>query len=130
MTARTVGDFRATSIIDPDVIRAVARGMRRDPWVLVTMDAGIVENHPGFEWQRYAIAWVLIDPHLSGVAVEHAKTDVAQRHAHQMVEQRPNDHFSYTAHARHKQATVAPERAEAFGPIPSLRVKAMAGVPR
>jgi hypothetical protein len=60
-------------------------------------------NHPGFEWQRYAIARVLIDPHLSGVAVEHAKTDVAQRHAHQMVEQRPNDHFSYTAHARHKQ---------------------------
>ncbi len=99
IAARTVQEFRATSIVDPDVIRAIAQCIA-SPWVLVTMDGTIVDEHPRFEWGSYAIAWIVIAPHLRGVAVEHAKADVLQRHAHQMVEQRPGDHHSYTQRAR------------------------------
>jgi hypothetical protein len=80
-------------------MRGIAKAFRR-PWVLVTMDGTIIEEHPGFEWDRYAIAWVVVDTQLRGAAVEYAKTDVVQRHAHQMVEQRAGDHHSYTAAQR------------------------------
>lgn len=99
---RTVADFGVQSTLDPDVIRGVARKMRAAPWVLVTMDVTIVEEYPRFDWDRYAIAWIVIDPYARGIAVEHAKTNVVQRHAHQIVEQRPPDHFSYTASQRHR----------------------------
>lgn len=99
--ARPVHDFRATSILDPDVIRAVAAVMQ-GPWVLATLDGSLVEDNPAFEWERYAIAWLVLDPNLKGVAVEHAKTDILHHHARRMVEQRPGDHFSYTERARHK----------------------------
>jgi hypothetical protein len=98
---RTVADLGARSVLDPDVIRAISHRLS-GPWVMVTMDGTIVDEHPGFEWDLYAIAWVVIDPKLRGVAVEQAKTDVVQRHAHKMLEQRPPDHFSYTQHARHR----------------------------
>lgn len=99
ITVRTVADFNVRSTLDPDVVRAVASALS-DPWVLVTMDGTIIDEHPSFEWGRYALAWVLIDTHLRGAAVEHAKANVVQRHAHQMVEQRAGDHFSYTERAR------------------------------
>jgi len=102
IVVRSVGDFGARSTLDPDVIRATARKMRASPWVLVTMDGTIVDDHPNFEWQHYAIAWVLVDPHLLGIAVEQAKTEIVQRHAHQMIEQRPPDHHSYTVIQRHR----------------------------
>jgi hypothetical protein len=102
LDVRTVADFHATSTLDPDVIRAIENGMHRTDWVLITMDGTIVEEYPGFDWHRYAIGWVLISKHLRGVAVEHAKVDVLQRHAHQMVEQRAGDHHSYTRRAHHK----------------------------
>jgi hypothetical protein len=101
INALRVHDFRATSTLDPDVIRAVALGLD-DPWVLVTMDGTIVDEYPGFEWERYAIAWVVIDGHLRGAAVEHAKAETIQRHAHQMIEQRRGDHYSYTPTSRYK----------------------------
>lgn len=101
LDARTVEDFRARSTLDPDVIRAVAAAMG-GPWVLLTMDGTIVTEYPGFEWDRYAIAWIVIDAHLRGASVEHAKTDVVHRHAHRMLEQRPGDHFTYTQRARYQ----------------------------
>lgn len=99
---RTVHDFDVTSTSDPDVIRAIAAAMD-SPWVLVTMDGTIVGEHPGFEWERYAIAWLKLDAYLRGAAFEHAKADVMHRHAHQMVEQRPGDHHTYTDRARFRQ---------------------------
>lgn len=99
MDARRVHDFHATSILDPDVIRAVDQAMEA-PWVLVTMDGTIVDEHPNLEWVRYAISWVVIERHLKGIAVEHAKAEVLHRHAHRMVEQRPGDHFTYTRRSR------------------------------
>jgi hypothetical protein len=101
LDALKVHDFHATSTLDPDVIRAV-EGRLRPPWVLVTMDGTIVDEHPTFEWGKYAIAWVLIEKHLKGVAVEHAKADVVQKHAHRVVEQRAGDHFTYTKRAQFK----------------------------
>lgn len=101
LDVRPVHDFGATSTLDPDLIRMVAAAMHK-PWVLVTLDSGIKEEHRKFEWERYAIAWVLIPTEIKGIAVEHAKTDVVHRHAHRIVEQRADDHFSYTRRARHK----------------------------
>jgi len=60
------------------------------------------EKFLGFEWARYAIAWIKIDAHLAGIAVEHAKTNVVNRHAHQIVEQRRGDHFTYTRTSHYK----------------------------
>ena len=59
--------------------------------------------------REYAIAWVVIDKHLKGVAVEHAKADVVQTHAHRIVEQRAGDHFTYTkrAHFKHPPGLVS-----------------------
>lgn len=102
MIVRTVDDYNAKSKIDPDVIRAVAGKLRRSPWVLVTMDGTIVDEHPKFEWERYAIAWVQIDAHLRGIAVEHAKNDVVQRQAHRMLELKPGDHFTFTVDRQYK----------------------------
>jgi hypothetical protein len=97
--ARRVHDFDAKSQLDPDVIRKVARFMDR-PWVLVTLDGGLIKEAPRFEWERYAIAWVVLPPHVKGVAAERAKMDVVQRHAHHMIAQQPGDHYSYTRRAR------------------------------
>jgi hypothetical protein len=80
MGVKTVADFGAEGRPDPDVV-----------WVLVTMDTTILEDFAGFDWSRYAIAWVVIDDHLLGAAVEKAKSNVVQRHAHMIVEQKPND---------------------------------------
>lgn len=98
---RTVEDFNATSTLDPDVIRMIASEMDQ-PWVLVTMDGGIVDENPRFEWDRYAIAWLTIDRHHKGIAVEYAKMNALHRHAHRILEQRDGDHHTYTESARHR----------------------------
>ncbi|MDQ3642265.1 MAG: hypothetical protein M3450_12580 [Actinomycetota bacterium] len=107
--ARAVGDFHAKSTLDPDVVRAVAAGMKRRSWVLVTMDSSIIEEHRGFGWDRHAIAWVVIDAHLRGATVERAKTEIVQRYAHAMVEQRPGDHHTYrrNRHYKHPPGLIA-----------------------
>lgn len=106
--ARTLDEFHATSTVDPDVIRVVDDALSV-PWVLLTMDGTIIDEHPGFDWERYAIAWVKVDKHLRGIAVEHAKVDTVQRHAHKILEQRVGDHHSYTRdkHYRHPPSLIS-----------------------
>lgn len=98
--ALTVGDFHAQSTADPDVMRAIGARLA-DPWVLVTCDLTLVDDHQGFDWNRYAIAWVMLPGHVQGAACEYAKIDVIQHHARRMVEQIPGDHFTYDQRARH-----------------------------
>jgi hypothetical protein len=62
----------------------------------------ILEDHPGFKWEDYAIAWVKLPPKIRGVAAENAKQEIVHRHAHQIVEQTPGQHFTYTKGRRHK----------------------------
>jgi hypothetical protein len=95
----TVGDLGLTGRPDPDVVRTID-GRLSGMWVLVTMDLTIVEEHPGFEWERYAIAWITVQEDLRGAAFEAAKTDVVHRHAHRIVEQGRGDHCTYTAKQR------------------------------
>jgi hypothetical protein len=108
----TVADFHAKSQVDPDVMRAIEEGPSGDRWVLVTMDGTLVDEYRGFDWARYAIAWVKIYPHLLGIEVERMKTDVVQRHAHRIVEQKPGDHHTYTrsAHYRHPPSLLPSRR--------------------
>jgi hypothetical protein len=115
---RTVEDFNAKSTLDPDVIRAVASGMRRRPWVLVTMDGTIVQEHRRFDWERYALAWVLVDPRARGVAAEHSKNEVVHRHARAMLAQESGEHHTYTdgRHYRHPPSLITQSRrARPFG---------------
>ena len=65
--ARTVGDFGVTGRPDPDVVRRVQDGLSSKAWVLVTMDLTIVEEHEGFKWERYALAWIKVRDGLLGV---------------------------------------------------------------
>ena len=76
--------------------------MKGTPWVLVTMDSSIVDDHRGFDWSRYAIAWVQIDSQLRGIRVEHSKNEVLAKHARTMLSQIPGDHFTYTETRRYK----------------------------
>jgi hypothetical protein len=95
----TVGDFGVTGRPDPDVVRTID-GRLPGMWVLVTMDLYIVEHHPGFDWDRYAIAWITVHEDLRGAAFEAAKNDVAHRHAHRIGEQGRGHHYTYTAKQR------------------------------
>lgn len=67
------------------------------------MDLTIVEDFPGFDWSRYAIAWIRPREDLRGVQVEQAKADIMHRHAHAIRDQNPSDHHTYDArnHYRH-----------------------------
>jgi hypothetical protein len=98
--AQRVADFGATGKPDPEVMRRIAEGLGRRKWVLVTMDLTITEDYPGFDWARYAIAWVQVARHLRGVKVEREKANILQRHAHLMIEQQPGDHYTYNARQR------------------------------
>jgi hypothetical protein len=93
---KSVGDFGVANHPDPDVVRRIDA---RHPgaWVLVTMDLTVVEDYPGFDWNRYAIAWVVVHKSLSGSRVEQAKHEIVHRHAHRMREQARGDHHTYTA---------------------------------
>jgi hypothetical protein len=68
--AATVGDYGVAGRSDPDVVRQIQRSIRRRAWVLVTMDLTIIEEHRGFKWERYAIAWVVLRDGLRGLSVE------------------------------------------------------------
>ena len=99
LEVKTVADFGVTGRADPDVVRTIDE-RQSGPWVFVTMDLTIVEEHPGFDWDRYAIAWIAVHEDLSGAAFEAGKTDVVHRHAHQIIEQGRGDHHTYTARQR------------------------------
>jgi hypothetical protein len=100
LDVKTLGDFGVTGRPDPDVVRQI--GARQPgPWVLVTMDLTILEDHPGFDWGRYALAWIVL-PDIRGKEFEEAKHSVIQRRLHEIVEQGPGDHHTYTFAQRHR----------------------------
>jgi hypothetical protein len=102
--AATVEDFGVTGRSDPDVVRQVQQTTGRRAWVLVTMDLTIIEEHQGFSWERYAIAWVILREGLRGLQVEREKSEIVHRYAHLIREQQPGDHHTYTPtqHFRHR----------------------------
>jgi hypothetical protein len=101
LAVATVKDFGAGGRPDPDVVRRIDE--RCDgPWVLITMDFTIVEDFPGFDWIRYAIAWVVPREELRGGAFQHEKNDIVHRHVHQMVEHGRGDHHTYTVKQHQK----------------------------
>lgn len=91
MTLRELGLSEAA---DPDVVRQAQEEIT-DPWVLVTMDLDIIEHHPGFDWSRYAIAWIDIPPGIKGQAFEAAKRNAFHHHANAIGEQGLGDLFTY-----------------------------------
>jgi hypothetical protein len=92
----TLDDLGLDGRPDPDVMTQTAQLVSApDGWVLVTMDLTILEDFPGFDWDRYAVAWVKVAPQLRGAAVEAAKHDIVHRHVPRIAEQRPADHFTY-----------------------------------
>jgi hypothetical protein len=99
---KTLADFGLTGRPDPEVARELYRRQQGE-WVLVTMDLTIVEEFSGFDWDLYAIAWIVVREDLRGEAAEHSKQDVVHRYAHRMVEQRPGDHHTYSE-GRHSRA--------------------------
>jgi predicted nuclease of predicted toxin-antitoxin system len=101
--ASVVADYGVTGRPDPDVVRRID-DQESDSWVLVTMDLTVVEDFPGFDWSRYAIAWVQVRDDLRGARVEYEKTDIIQRHAHTMREQVRGDHYTYMVnrHFKHR----------------------------
>jgi hypothetical protein len=101
LEVRTVKDFGAEGRPDPEVLRSIGSGLKK-PWVLVTMDLTIVDDFPGFDWSRYAIAWISVREDAKGAAFEHEKNDIVHRHAHQILEQTAGDHHTYTVQQRHK----------------------------
>jgi len=98
---QTVSDFGVTGHPDPDVVRRIATE-HRGAWVLVTMDLTIIEDYPGFDWSRYALAWVRVHEDLRGESVEREKAEVVHRHAHAIREQADGDHHTYTATRHYK----------------------------
>jgi len=97
----TLADLGLTGRPDPDVVRQVDE-RHNGAWVLVTMDLTVIEDHPGFDWGRYAIAWVLIREDLRGADFEAAKHNVVHRWALEILEQRRGDHHTHTVAQRHK----------------------------
>lgn len=93
---RTLQSLGLSSRPDPDVVRQIPDKLGSADWVLVTVDYPIVEEHRGFDWSRYTIAWIKYDPHLSGADVEAAKHDILHKHVQRIAEQRPGDHHTYT----------------------------------
>lgn len=84
LAVKTVKDFEVAHGTDPDVVRTI--GERHDgPWVLVTTDVTIVDQQRGFDWSRYAIAWIVVRENLRGAAVERAQANIVQRWAHEIV---------------------------------------------
>jgi len=101
LDVRTLDKFGVTGKPDPHVVRRVDEAIGAT-WVFVTMDLTILEDFPNFDWGQYAIAWIRIPEGVSGAAVEHAKHNVVQRHAHLIVEQARGDHHTYTSTAHFK----------------------------
>ena len=91
---KTVFDFGVNSKADPDVVRTINSRCRRH-WVLVTMDVTIVEHHQRFDWDRYAIAWIVPPEKLKGAAVERAKIDIVHRWVREIAELGKGDHHTY-----------------------------------
>ncbi len=101
LDVRTVRDFGVTHGTDPDVVRTVG-DRHAGHWVLVTMDVTIVEDHRGFDWDRYAMAWIVLREGLTGAAVERAKANILHRWAHEIVALRRGAQRTYHESTRAK----------------------------
>lgn len=101
--ARTLKDLGANGKPDPDVVMETAKKIKK-PWVLVTMDLSIIDDHSKFDWDRYALAWLFIRPDLSGIAVERSKTDTVHRWCHELRDMTPGNHWSLSIKARQRHA--------------------------
>lgn len=97
----TVADYGATGRPDPDVVRRIEE-QHAGAWVLVTMDLTIIEDFPGFDWDQYAIAWVILRKEIRGAAAERTKAEIVHRHAHTIREQGRGDHFTYNREGHYK----------------------------
>jgi hypothetical protein len=99
LEVKTLGNYGVTGRPDPDVVRRIDE---REPtmWVLVTMGLTIVEEHPGFDWDRYAIAWIVVHQELRGAKFEQSKHNIVHRYAHEIVQQGRGDHHSYSEQRR------------------------------
>ena len=80
---------------DADLVRQIGTNIDQ-AWVFVTLDLSIIEEASGFEWHRYAIAWVMVRAGLANVAFEHAKQNIVHKHAEKITSQEAGDHWSYT----------------------------------
>lgn len=86
---------------DSDLVREIG-GKIEPPWTFVTADLTIIEDASGFDWDRYAIAWVMVRKGLKGAAYEQAKQHIVHKHVEKMEGQQPGNHWTYTARSRHK----------------------------
>jgi hypothetical protein len=67
------------------------------------MDLTIIEEHQGFKWERYAIAWVVLREGLRGLSVEREKSEIVHRYAHLIRQQAAGDHHTYTSSQHFRQ---------------------------
>jgi hypothetical protein len=81
---------------DSTVARRADEKVGADRCVLVTIDVTIVEDSRGFDWSRYAIAWLKIPSHLKGGDAETAKHNILHRRVDRIAAQSAGDHFTYT----------------------------------
>jgi hypothetical protein len=86
----------AGDTLDAEMAKCAGDKLGAGNCVLVTIDMTIVEDSPGFDWSRYAIAWIKPNPSLRGSDVEAAKHDVFHRYLDRIAEQEPGDHYTYT----------------------------------
>jgi hypothetical protein len=90
----TVNELGLQGRIDPELVSRIAERVD-PPWVLVTMDLTIVEDHPNFKWDDYAIAWVIVPADLRGPEVEAHKADIVHHHVRKIGEQGRGSHMTY-----------------------------------
>jgi hypothetical protein len=86
---------------DADLVREI--GDKIDTlWTFATLDLTIIDDASGFDWDRYAIAWVMVKKGLKGAGYEQAKQNIVHKHVEKMEAQQPGDHWTYTARSHHK----------------------------
>lgn len=102
-SVKTLHELGLNRELDPDVVRQIPNKLEAgEDWVLVTIDYTIIDDHSGFEWERYAIAWIVLDKYMRGGEVEALKHDIVHKHPEKIAAQGPDDHFSYTRRSQFK----------------------------
>lgn len=66
------------------------------------MDLSILDDFSGFDWSRYALAWLHVRPDMNGIAVEHSKADTLHRWCHELSKMNPGDHWSFSIGSKQK----------------------------
>lgn len=86
---------------DSELVKEIGGNVTQH-WTFVTLDLTIIDDASGFDWGRYAIAWVMAPKGLKGGAFEQAKQNIVHKHVEKMVGQQPADHWTYTERSHHK----------------------------